>query len=241
MGKVYITGASSGDIGLLTIKAKEIIEKADIILYDKLVNKDILKYAKKDCELIFVGKEKGNHLVPQEKINQLLFEYSQKYKVVVRLKGGDPFVFGRGGEEAVFLKEKGIEYEIIPGISSITAVSSYAGIPLTYRGISAGFRVVTGHEMMGSSQIEWESFNTNETLVILMGLTKLEEISKKLISIGKDKKTPVAVISNGTLKDQKVVVSTLEDIDKKTKDLKTPAMIIIGKVVELREKIRWFD
>ncbi len=241
MSKVYIVGAGSGDAGLLTIKAKDVIEKADVILYDRLVNKEILKFAKKECRFIFVGKEKGNHLVPQEQINALLYENAQNHEIVVRLKGGDPFVFGRGGEEAVFLKEKGIDYEIIPGVSSITAVSSYAGIPLTHRGISAGFRVVTGHEMIGDEKIDWNSFKDDDTLVILMGLTKLEAISKKLIAAGKNKNTPVAVISNGTLEKQRVVVGTLEDIYKKTDTLETPAMIIVGKVVELREKIRWFD
>lgn len=144
--KVYLTGAGPGDIELLTLKAARVIGEADVIIYDKLANPEILKMAKKDCEFIFVGKESGNHSVPQEEINEIIYQYALKYKNVVRLKGGDPFVFGRGGEEAIYLHQREIKFEIIPGISSSVAVPAYAGIPVTHRGITTSFRVVTAHE-----------------------------------------------------------------------------------------------
>jgi len=242
MSKVYLTGAGPGDIELLTIKALKVIQKADIIIYDHLANADILKESKNGCEFIYVGKKSGHHIVPQDKINEIIFESSKRYKIVVRLKGGDPFVFGRGAEEAIFLKQKGVDVEIIPGITSAISVPAYAGIPVTHRGIAVGFKVVTGHESKNkqSSQIDWESFKSDDTLVFLMGLQNLFNISKKLIEIGKPLDYPVAVISKGTTKDQKVVISTLENIVEDAKDLQTPALIVVGKVVELQEQLQWF-
>ncbi len=243
MSKVYLTGAGPGDVELLTIKALKSIQKADVIIYDRLANPEILKEARKDAELIFVGKEKGNHKIPQDEINELIFQCALKYENVVRLKGGDPFVFGRGGEEAIYLYERDVKFEIIPGVSSSVAVASYAGIPVTHRGITTSFRVVTGHETPNKkiSQIEWQTFLNDETIVFLMGLHNIELISSKLITLGKDKNYPCAVVSKGTTKEQKVVTGTLENIVEKSKGLEAPAIIIVGKVVNLREQLRWFD
>ncbi len=240
---VYLLGAGPGDIELMTIKSLKLIKKAQIIIYDRLANPDILKEAPKDCEFVDVGKTDGKHPVKQPEINEIIYQSSLKYKNVVRLKGGDPFVFGRGGEEAIYLKERGIKFDIVPGITSAISVPAYAGIPVTQRGVVSSFRVITGHEAPGkaTSQIDWSSFATDETLVFLMGLHNIKIITSKLIAIGKSKDYPVAVISKGTTKDQKVVVGTLENIAKKAKNLDTPALIVVGKVVSLREDLRWFD
>ncbi|MDN5048751.1 uroporphyrinogen-III C-methyltransferase [Aliarcobacter butzleri] len=243
MPKVYLTGAGPGDVELLTLKAIKAIQNADILIYDRLVNPEILELAKKECELIYVGKEDKKHTLPQEDINELIYQASLKYENVVRLKGGDPFVFGRGAEEALYLKQRGIKFEIIPGITSAIAVPAYAGIPVTHRGLTTSFRVVTGHENPKKkiSQIEWETFLNDETIIFLMGYHNIEIISSKLLSLGKRKDYPCAVISKGTTTEQKVVVGTLEDIVEKSKDLPTPVMIVIGEVVNLREQINWFN
>ncbi|KLE03224.1 uroporphyrinogen-III C-methyltransferase [Aliarcobacter butzleri] len=243
MPKVYLTGAGPGDVELLTLKAVKAIQNADILIYDRLVNPEILELAKKECELIYVGKEDKKHTLPQEDINELIYQASLKYENVVRLKGGDPFVFGRGAEEALYLKQRGIQFEIIPGITSAIAVPAYAGIPVTHRGLTTSFRVVTGHENPKKkiSQIEWETFLNDETIIFLMGYHNIEIISSKLLSLGKRKDYPCAVISKGTTTKQKVVVGTLEDIVEKSKDLPTPVMIVIGEVVNLREQISWFN
>ncbi|MFW3411615.1 uroporphyrinogen-III C-methyltransferase [Aliarcobacter butzleri] len=243
MQKVYLTGAGPGDVELLTLKAVKAIQNADILIYDRLVNPEILELAKKECELVYVGKEDKKHTLPQEDINELIYQASLKYENVVRLKGGDPFVFGRGAEEALYLKQRGIKFEIIPGITSAIAVPAYAGIPVTHRGLTTSFRVVTGHENPKKkiSQIEWETFLNDETIIFLMGYHNIEIISSKLLSLGKRKDYPCAVISKGTTTEQKVVVGTLEDIIEKSKDLPTPVMIVIGEVVNLREQISWFN
>ncbi len=243
MAKVYLTGAGPGDIELLTIKAYRVIREADVIIYDRLANSEILEMAKNDCKFVYVGKEDGNHTLPQEEINEVIYENALKYKVVVRLKGGDPFVFGRGGEEGMYLKERGISFEIIPGISSAISVPAYAGIPVTHRGIAVSFRVITGHESKNkkTSQIPWNSFKEDETIVFLMGLKNLSKISLKLMEIGKPRDYPCAVISRGSTKDQKVVVGTLEDIVQKADGIPTPALIVVGQVVKLREQLNWFN
>lgn len=243
MGKVYLTGAGPGDIELLTLKALRVIKEADVIIYDRLANPDILDEAKNGCEFVYVGKEDGRHIVPQDDINEVIYQNALKYENVVRLKGGDPFVFGRGGEEAQYLYERGIKFEVIPGITSAISAPAYAGIPVTHRGVAVSFRVVTGHESphKKESQIPWETFKTDDTIVFLMGLHNLPKISKKLIEIGKSKDCPCAVISKGTTKEQSVVVGTLENIVAKTKDVPTPALIVVGKVVELREQLQWFE
>lgn len=243
MGKVYLTGAGPGDIELLTLKALRVIKEADVIIYDRLANPDILDEAKNGCEFVYVGKEDGRHIVPQDDINEVIYQNALKYENVVRLKGGDPFVFGRGGEEAQYLYQRGIKFEVIPGITSAISAPAYAGIPVTHRGVAVSFRVVTGHESphKKESQIPWDTFKTDDTIVFLMGLHNLPKISKKLIEIGKSKDCPCAVISKGTTKEQSVVVGTLENIVEKTKDVPTPALIVVGKVVELREQLQWFE
>lgn len=242
MSKVYLTGAGPGDIDLLTVKALRVVKEADVIIYDRLANPDILKEAKDGCEFVYVGKEDSHHTLPQEEINEVIYQNALKFECVVRLKGGDPFVFGRGGEEGIYLRERDIAFELIPGISSAIAVPEYAGIPVTHRGVTVSFRVVTGHESKKSkSQIPWENYKTDDTIVFLMGLHQLKKITKKLIEIGKPKDHPIAVISRGTTKDEKTVVGTLEDIYEKAKDLPTPALIVVGEVVRLREQLNWFE
>ena len=243
MSKVYLTGAGPGDLELMTLKSVRVIKEADIIIYDKLANPEILKMAKESCDFKFVGKEYGKHLIPQEEINEIIYQAALKYENVVRLKGGDPFVFGRGGEEALYLKERGIKFEIIPGITSSISVPAYAGIPVTNRGYTCSFRVVTGHEAPNKkdSQINWESFIADETIIFLMGIHNIRLISKKLIKIGKEPTTPCAVISKGTTNEQKVIVGTLEDIADKAKEIPTPAIIVVGEVVKLREELKWFE
>lgn len=243
MSKVYLTGAGPGDIELLTLKALRVIKEADVIIYDRLANPDILKEAKNGCEFVYVGKEDGRHIVPQDDINEIIYQNALKYENVVRLKGGDPFVFGRGGEEAAYLQERGIKFDIIPGITSAISAPAYAGIPVTHRGVAVSFRVVTGHESphKKESQIPWDTFKTDDTIVFLMGLHNLPKISKKLIEVGKDRDYPCAVISKGTTKEQSVVIGTLSNIVEKAKDVPTPALIVVGRVVELREQLKWFE
>ncbi|DAB29839.1 MAG TPA: uroporphyrinogen-III C-methyltransferase [Sulfurimonas sp. UBA12504] len=243
MAKVYLTGAGPGDIELLTLKALRVIEEADVIIYDRLANPDILEKAKSGCAFIYVGKEDGRHIMPQDDINETIYQSALKHERVVRLKGGDPFVFGRGGEEAAYLQERGIKYEIIPGITSAISVPAYAGIPVTHRGVAVSFRVVTAHESPNKkeSQIPWENYKTDDTIVFLMGLHNLAKISKKLIEIGKPSDCPCAVIAKGTTKDQIVVVGTLADIVAKAVDVPTPALIVVGQVVALREQLQWFE
>jgi len=243
MGNVYLTGAGPGDMELLTMKAFRVVKEADVIIYDRLANPDILKEAKSGCEFVYVGKEDGRHIVPQDEINETIYQNALKYENVVRLKGGDPFVFGRGGEEAAYLQERGVGFEIIPGITSAISAPAYAGIPVTHRGVAVSFRVVTGHESPNkeTSQIPWDNFKTDDTIVFLMGLHNLPKISKKLMEIGKPADYPCAVISRGTTKDQQVVVGTLSDITEKAKDVPTPALIVVGQVVKLREQLKWFE
>lgn len=243
MGKVYLTGAGPGDIELLTLKALRVIQEADVVIYDRLANPDILKEAKSGCEFVYVGKEDGRHIMPQDDINETIYQNALKYENVVRLKGGDPFVFGRGGEEAIYLYDRDIKFDIIPGITSAISAPAYAGIPVTHRGVAVSFRVVTGHESPNKkvSQIPWENFKTDDTIIFLMGLHNLPQISQKLIEIGKSADYPCAVISKGTTKDQSVVIGTLENIVEKSKDIPTPALIVVGRVVELRDQLKWFE
>ncbi len=242
MGKVYLTGAGPGDIELLTLKAARVVKEADVIIYDRLANPEILEMAKDGCSFVYVGKEDGRHIIPQDEINEIIYQNAIKNEIVVRLKGGDPFVFGRGGEEGAYLHDRDVEFEIIPGITSAISAPAYAGIPVTHRGVAVSFRVVTGHESPNkeTSQIPWENFKTDDTIVFLMGLHNLEKITQKLIEIGKAKDYPIAIISKGTTKDQQVVVGTLEDIVEKANGIPTPALIVVGQVVKLREQLNWF-
>jgi uroporphyrin-III C-methyltransferase len=243
MAKVYLTGAGPGDVELLTLKAARVLSEADVIIYDRLANPKMLEMAKDGCEFVYVGKEDGRHTLPQDEINEVIYQNALKHDVVVRLKGGDPFVFGRGGEEGAYLHERGLSFEIIPGITSAISVPAYAGIPVTHRGVAVSFRVVTGHESPNKkeSQIPWENFKTNDTIIFLMGLHNLSKISTKLMEIGKPKDFPCAVISRGTTSDQSVVVGTLEDIVQKAQGVPTPALIVVGEVVKLREQLAWFN
>ncbi len=238
MGKVYLVGAGPGDPELLTLKAIRVLTRADVILYDRLVSEEILNYAKPDCRLVYVGKEDGKHTLPQEEINRLLVYYASAYEKVVRLKGGDPFVFGRGGEEALYLKEHGVPYEVVPGVSSVYAVPAYAGIPLTFRGIASSFAVVTGHECTGKEKrVDWRSFRGIDTLVVLMGVKNRQRIAKELLDAGRNPEEPVAFIERGTTREQRVVVSTLREVASEPPEVKPPAVMVVGEVVRLREEI----
>lgn len=245
MAKVYLVGAGPGDPELLTIKALKCIQKADVILYDRLVNKEVLKHAKNECELVYCGKLPNYHTMKQETINHFLVKYAKSGKVVTRLKGGDPFIFGRGGEEAEALSLNSIPYEIVPGISSGVAAAAYAGIPVTHRDLSASVAFVTGHRREGiDEQAKWESLAKGiDTLAIYMGISNLPYIQSQLIKYGKSLQTPVAVINWGTTDVQKTVIGTLENINDRVKQegISNPSMIIVGEVVSLREKLNWFE
>jgi len=242
MGKVYIVGAGPGDPELLTLKAYRILKEADVILYDRLINDEILNLRKTDCKLVYVGKEDGKHTIPQEEINKLLLFYAKIHKTVVRLKGGDPFIFGRGGEEALFLEQSGIPYELIPGISSFYAVPEYASIPLTFRGISSSFAVVTGHEMVGKSKyVNWKAFKDIDTLVVLMGVRNRQRIARELIKGGRNPYEPVAFIEKGTTEEQKVILSTLYEVAENPPEVHSPAVMVVGRVVELHNLLKNFN
>ncbi|NPA33048.1 MAG: uroporphyrinogen-III C-methyltransferase [Aquificae bacterium] len=242
MGKVYIVGAGPGDPELLTLKAYKLLKNADVVLYDRLVNEDILSLVKKDCKLVYVGKEDGKHTLPQEEINKLLLFYAKIYKTVVRLKGGDPFIFGRGAEEALFLEKNGIPYEFVPGVSSFYAVPEYAGIPLTFRGISSSFAVVTGHETVGKQKyVDWKAFKDVDTLVVLMGVKNRQKIAKELIDAGRNPFEPVAFIEKGTTPEQKVVISNLREVSQNPPEVHPPAVMVVGRVVELHDFLKRFN
>ena len=243
-GKVYIAGAGCGNEGLITVKLKSVMEKAECIIYDRLVNESILQYMKPDAELIYMGKENVEGGELQKKINEIIVEKSREGLTVLRLKGGDPFVFGRGGEEIEALIAENIDFEVIPGISSAIAVPAYAGIPVTHRGINTSFHVFTGHMKKDGIEHDYETVAKMEgTLVFLMGLGNLEKITENLIKHGKMPETPVAVIKNGTTAKQETYTGTLETIIEivRENNVKAPVIIIIGEVVNLREKMKWFE
>lgn len=239
-GRVYLIGAGPGDAGLLTLRGKELLGKAQVVIYDSLVNPQILKFCRPDAELVFAGKTIGQAHISQEEINKLLVSRAKEGKTVARLKGGDPFVFGRGGEEVEEVVKNGIDIEIVPGVSSVTAVPAYGGIPITHRRYNSSFAVFTGHHQGEDSDYDPAEI---ETMVFLMGLSKLESIMKKLLGLGKNPSTPVAVISCGTLPEQKSVVGTISDIAEKTRvlDVQTPATIVVGEVASLAEAIGWYE
>jgi len=245
-GKVFLVGSGPGDPGLLTLKAKECIEKADVVIYDYLANVVFLDYAKKDAERIYVGKEGGRHTLGQNEINRLIVEKAREDLRVVRLKGGDPFIFGRGGEEAEELVDNNIPFEIVPGVTAATAVPTYAGIPLTHREHTASVAFVTGHEdpTKEESKVHWDRIATGiGTLVFFMGMKNLQNIVDNLVSHGRDPRTPVALIQWGTRTDQRVVTGTLTDIVPKVREAKLgpPAIIVVGEVVRLRQKLNWYE
>ena len=245
-GKVYLVGAGPGDPGLISVKGLEHLTRADVIVYDRLIDYRLLDSASPKAERLYVGKAEEQHAREQHEINQLLVEKAKLGKSVVRLKGGDPFVLGRGGEEAEALRQNHIQFEVIPGVSSAVAVPAYAGIPLTHRRMASSFAVVTGHEdpAKDSSRINWEKLATGvDTLVFLMGMRNLDKIIAKLLKHGIPPGMPVAVIKNGTMANQKTIVGSLTDIAIKVKEhrLAPPAVVVVGEVVGLREKLRWFD
>lgn len=245
-GTVFLVGAGPGDYRLLTIKGKEALEQADVVVYDRLADDRLLGWAKKATEFIYVGKASANHTMKQEDINQLLVDKAKEGKTVVRLKGGDPFVFGRGGEEALLLEANAIPFVIVPGITSAISVPAYAGIPVTHRAVATSFAVVTGHEdpTKTESGMNWKGLATGvDTLVFLMGVANLPKITERLIGNGRPSDTPAAVIRWGTKAEQETLVTTLgraaEDVKKHA--IKPPAIFVVGNVVKLRDKLRWFD
>ncbi|HJG07177.1 uroporphyrinogen-III C-methyltransferase [Megamonas hypermegale] len=245
-GMVYLVGAGPGDYRLITLKGKECLEKADVVICDYLADKRLLAFAPENVEYIYVGKKAGNHAMRQEDISQLIADKAKEGKCVVRLKGGDPFVFGRGGEEAEVLKNNGVKFEIVPGVTSAIAAPAYAGIPVTNRKVAVSFAVVTGHEdpTKGKSDINWEKLSTAvDTLVFLMGVGNLPHITSQLIKYGRSADTPAALVRWGTKAQQEVLITTVgkaaEDVIKH--NLKPPAVFVVGNVVNLRSTIQWFD
>lgn len=243
-GKVWLVGAGPGDPGLLTVRGAELVSGADVIFLDALASPDTIRNARADALIFDAGKRAGHHRMTQDEINAALVEHAREGRMVVRLKGGDPFVFGRGGEEGAYLREHGIDFEVVPGVTSAIAGPAYAGIPVTFRGLSTSCSFITGHESDESEEIDWQALAASaSTLVFLMGLGRLESICTNLRSAGLSEKTPVAVISRATTPRQRTVTGDLETIVDRVDEarLPTPALIVVGRVVELREPLRWFD
>jgi uroporphyrin-III C-methyltransferase len=245
-GIVYLIGAGPGDPELMTLKGLRYLRTADVVLYDRLIGNELLDETKPEATLIFVGKGPHCHTMKQEEINALLIHHAQQNRIVVRLKGGDPFVFGRGGEEAIALAEAGIPFEIVPGVSSAIAVPAYAGIPVTHRDHVSSITIVTGHESEHNhaTPINWQALaNTGGTLVILMGIKGLPAIRQNLIAAGLSSNTPAAVIQEGTTDKQRVVTGILANIAERVAEAKltSPAVIVIGTVVELNKTLAWYQ
>lgn len=245
-GKVYLIGAGPGDPKLITLRGLEYLERAQVVIYDYLAPEELLNFVSSDAELIFAGKRRGRHPFSQEAINRLIIEKARAGKIVARLKGGDPFIFGRGGEEAEALVQAGIPFEVVPGVTAAIAVPAYAGIPLTHRDLASTVAFVTGHEdpTKGDTSIDWEKIATGVgTLVFFMGMARLPSIVKNLVQYGRDAKTPVALIRWGTRLSQQTVQGTLTDIVEKAREanLKPPVTIVVGEVVRLRERLSWFE
>jgi uroporphyrinogen III methyltransferase/synthase len=244
--KVYLIGAGPGDPGLITVKGLEILRAAEVVIYDYLAGEKLLEYAKAGAELIYVGKRHTEHVLEQEEINRLMIDKARQGKIVARLKGGDPFIFGRGGEEAEALAAAGISFEVIPGVTSATAVPAYAGIPLTHRNYASSVAFITGHKGKGKEDegINWQQVAAAaDTLVFFMGVTNLPHIVNKLKEHGRSPQTPAALIRWGTYPTQETLVGTLEDIVEKAKKarFKPPAIVVVGEVVKLRRQLNWFE
>ncbi len=245
-GMVWLVGAGPGDPGLMTVKGMRCLAEADFIVYDFLASRALLDAAKPDCEIIYAGKRAGQHAMPQEDINALLSAKALEGKRVCRLKGGDPFVFGRGGEEALHLREAGVPFEVVPGVTSAVAVPAYAGIPVTQRGLAVSFRVITGHEAPGKdeSDLNWDEIAATEgTLVFLMGVRNLPIICERLMAGGRTAQTPAAIIANGATPAQRTVTGTLANIAARCEEagIAPPAVIVVGEVARLREQLSWFE
>ena len=244
MGTVYLVGAGPGDIGLLTNKGLALLESCDCLVYDRLIQDEMLALAPPDCEKIYVGKAASDHAMPQEEINLLLCEKAQTFKKVVRLKGGDPYVFGRGGEEAEVLKAQGVPFEVVPGISSSIGGLAYAGIPITHRNHASSFHVFTGHFKDDSKDHDWTVVSKLEgTLVFLMSISSIPYITAQLMANGKLKTTPVAVVSNAASSDQQVFISSLENALETLPigKIKSPALLVVGDVIHMRDTLNWFE
>jgi len=245
-GRVYLVGAGPGDPGLLTLRGREVLQRAEVVVYDRLVDAALLEHCTSWCERIFAGKEPGRHTLSQADINRVLVERAARGLQVVRLKGGDPFVFGRGGEEALALAVTGVPFEIVPGVTSAVAAPAYAGIPVTHRDVAASFAVITGHERPGrpAAAVDWSQYGRQpDTLVILMGLGEARGIAEALMAAGRPASTPVAAIAHGTTPRQRTVVSTLAGIsaDVDAAGLDNPTTLVVGEVVRLRTQIQWFE
>jgi uroporphyrin-III C-methyltransferase/precorrin-2 dehydrogenase/sirohydrochlorin ferrochelatase/uroporphyrin-III C-methyltransferase len=242
---VYLVGAGPGDPGLLTVRALELIQSADVVVYDRLVSREIVDLVPARVARVYVGKKTGRHLIPQEEINALLVRLAYDNLAVVRLKGGDPFLFGRGGEEALYLARHGIAFEVVPGISSASACAGYAGIPLTHRGMARGVQFITGHCVSDEPlNLDWSALASPDmTLAVYMGLVNVEEITSRLIGAGRPANTPVAVIEKGTTVEQRRVLTTLLGMPKAVaaEKIQPPAMLIIGQVVSLATDLNWFQ
>ncbi|MEE9422832.1 MAG: siroheme synthase CysG [Gammaproteobacteria bacterium] len=244
MGEVYLVGAGPGDPDLLTFRALRLLQMADVVVYDRLVAPPILDLARRDAEQIYVGKERDNHTLTQENINQLLVRLAKEGKRVVRLKGGDPFIFGRGGEEISTLMENGVTFQVVPGITAASGCATYAGIPLTHRDYAQSVIFVTGHLKDGSVDLNWKALaHPGQTIVFYMGLHGTGVVSRELIAHGLPTTTPVALVQQGTTQNQRVIVTSLDDLEQSVKreDVKPPTIIIVGEVVALHEKLHWFS
>mgnify|MGYP000309576996 CR=1 FL=1 len=245
-GKVYLIGAGPGDPGLITVKGLRCLESAEVVVYDHLANEELLGSVRKGAEKFYVGKKGGDHTLSQEKINELIVAKAREGKSVARLKGGDPFIFGRGGEEAEELAKAGIPFEVVPGVTSAIAVPAYAGIPLTHRDYTSTVAFITGHEdpTKEETKISWEKISTGiGTLVFLMGAGNLPRIAGELIKNGRPPETPVAIIRWGTLPEQETILGRLSDVGEivQRRGVKPPVIILVGEVVALREKLNWFE
>lgn len=242
-GEVYLVGAGPGDPDLLTFRALRLLQQADVIVYDRLVSEEILDMARRDADLVYVGKERDKHTLPQDDINLLLARVAKSGKRVLRLKGGDPFIFGRGGEEIETLMQEGINFQIVPGITAAAGAASYAGIPLTHRNYAQSVTFVTGHLKDGTMNLNWTALaNPHQTLVVYMGLLGVKTLCSKLIEHGLSEKTPMALVQKATTRQQKVLIGTLKSMPKllETANIKPPTLIIVGEVVNLHEKLSWF-
>jgi uroporphyrin-III C-methyltransferase/precorrin-2 dehydrogenase/sirohydrochlorin ferrochelatase len=243
-GEVYLVGGGPGDPDLLTFKALRLMQQADVILYDRLVSKEVMELVRRDAELIYVGKERDNHAVPQGGINKLLVDLAKQGRRVCRLKGGDPFIFGRGGEEIEELAQHNIPFQVVPGITAASGCSTYSGIPLTHRDYSQSARFVTGHLKDGTMNLPWgELAVEHQTIVFYMALVGAKHLSQQLIKHGMREDMPVALVEKGTTPDHKVWVTNLANLSHTVdnNDIKAPTLIIVGEVVKLREKLNWFE
>ena len=243
IGSVALVGAGPGDPGLMTVRGLALLRRAEVVVYDRLVDRRLVREAPR-ARRIFAGKASGDHALPQDEINALLIRHARRGRRVVRLKGGDPFVFGRGGEEAEALAAAGVPFEVVPGVSSAVAAPAYAGIPLTHRGVASSFAVVTGHECAkGRDRVDWARIATAvDTLVVLMGVAALPRIARELIAHGRSRDTPVALVRWGTTERQIVLTGRLDDIAARARDvrLESPVVIVIGDVVTLAARLAWF-